>query len=271
MRAAFQCGRMRPSQGLLEAICSTCIHPRKVIDEALTQTSEYFIHGLLSKPVQGMVSNFSASSNRSDSLRNLDHPRSSQSTLGMDRVDNLDDLGSLLTDEEKLDSVTACDMPSSCQDGMLDIVSIRGAFHLGQIRVGLSHAQRLCQCREATVIIKRKTAVHIDGEPWRQTVSTLHLKRKKEPAIMLHRSPDESGGIETEVGKLLDWAEERQIIDRNVHSSLMKEFSRRIETKTRQKRVRSQENLMLSLSRAIGRTNSLPANSQKAYPSSISF
>jgi hypothetical protein len=179
---------------------------------------------------------------------------------------------SLLTDEEKLASVTACDMPSSCQDGMLDIVSIRGAFHLGQIRVGLSHAKRLCQCREATVIIKRKTAVHIDGEPWRQTVATLHIKRKKEPAIMLHRSADESGGVETEMAKLLDWAEERQIVDRNVHATLMKEFSRRIECKTRQRRVRSQDNLMLTLSRAMGRTNSLPSqNLASPFPNSITF
>ena len=168
--------------------------------------------------------------------------------------------------------MTACDMPSSCQDGMLDVVSIRGAFHLGQIRVGLSHAKRLCQCHEATVIIKRKTAVHIDGEPWRQTVSTLHIKRKKESAIMLHRSADESGGVETEMAKLLDWAEERQIIDRNVHSALMKEFSRRIERKTRQRRVRSQDNLMLSLSRAIGRTNSFPGNNQAPlFTDSITF
>lgn len=166
--------------------------------------------------------------------------------------------------------MTACDMPSSCQDGMLDIVSIRGAFHLGQIRVGLSHAQRLCQCREATIIIKRRTAIHIDGEPWRQTVATLHVRRKEEPAIMLHRSHDESGGVETEVAKLLEWAEERQIIDRNVHSTLMKEFSRRIESKTRQRRVRSQENLMLTLSRAL-QQNSFPKTANGTFPNSISF
>lgn len=190
----------------------------------------------------------------------------------MDRVDSLDDLAAFLSEEEQQARLTACDMPSSCQDGMLDIVSIRGAFHLGQIRVGLSHAQRLCQCREATVIIKRRTAIHIDGEPWRQTVATLHVRRKKEPAIMLHRSHDESGGVETEVAKLLDWAEERKIIDRNVHSTLMKEFSRRIESKTRQRRVQSQENLMLTLSRAL-QQNSFPSSGGNGgtFPNSISF
>jgi hypothetical protein len=125
-----------------------------------------------------------------------------------------------LTDEEKLAKATACNRPSSCQDGMLDVVSIRGAFHLGQIRVGLSQAQLLCQCHEATVTLKKNTAVQIDGEPWRQKGScTLQINRKKDPAIMLHRSPDEGGGVETEMANLLDWAEDRNIIDHNVHAT----------------------------------------------------
>jgi ATP-dependent exoDNAse (exonuclease V) beta subunit len=86
----------------------------------------------------------------------------------------------------------------------------------------------------------------------------------------LHRSHDESGGVETEMAKLLDWAEERQIIDRNVHATLMKEFSRRIESKTRQRRVRSQENLMLTLSRAL-QNNSFPTTGATTFPNSISF
>jgi hypothetical protein len=171
----------------------------------------------------------------------------------MDRVDSELDLESMvMTDEEKFQKVTACDRPSSCQDGLLDIVSIRGAFHLGQIRVGLSNAQKLCQCREATIIIRRKMSIQTDGEPWRENVCTLRVKRKKDAAIMLHRSADESNGVETEMAKLLDWAEDRRLVDNKVHAVLMKEFSRRIESKTRERRVRSQDNLMFSLKRAIG-------------------
>lgn len=173
-----------------------------------------------------------------------------------DRIDSVEDLTAtaLLSEEEKLSRVTACDNPSSCQDGMLDIVSIRGTFHLGQIRVGLSNAELLCQCREATITIKKKVAVQIDGEPWRQNISTLKIQRKKDPAIMLHRSPDESGGVEMEMSKLLDWAEEKRHITRNVHGTLMKEFSRRIESKTRQRRVLSQDNMLVTLNRAISNT-----------------
>lgn len=186
-------------------------------------------------------------------------PEVSSKGSSLERIDSVEDISSLaLTDEEKYARVTACDRPSSCQDGLLDIVSIRGAFHLGQIRVGLSTAQKLCQCREATIIVGRKVSVQIDGEPWRQNVCTLRVRRKKDAAIMLHRSADESNGVETEMAKLLDWAEERHLIDTKVHAALMKEFSRRIESKTRQRRVRSKDNLMFSLQRAmnVGNTRS---------------
>lgn len=154
--------------------------------------------------------------------------------------------------EEKLREVTACDLPSSCQDGLMDIVTVQSSVHLGQIRVGLSNAHVVCQCKEAEVRINRSMAIQVDGEPWRQNGSSvLKVKRKKEAAIMLHRAPDDGSGVETEMSKLLGWAEERQIIDKHVHDALMKEFSRRIECKTRQKRVESQDNLMISLKRAI--------------------
>jgi len=172
------------------------------------------------------------------------------------RVDSVEDLTEVLSEAQRYERVTACEDPSSCQDGVLDIVSIRSAFHLGQIRVGLSNAQRLCQCREATIHIKRKVALQIDGEPWRQNVCTLKVKRKPERATMLHRSEDKNG-VETEMAKLLDWAEEHKLIDQRVHNTLTKEFSRRIEYKTRQRRNKANDNIMFSLKRAIGSTGAI--------------
>jgi diacylglycerol kinase (ATP) len=189
-----------------------------------------------------------ASPRRTRSLSEVDNL---SSRLGrFDRVDSADELHNMMSPEERFAHVTACDMPSSCQDGYLDVVSIRGAFHLGQIKVGLSNAQRLCQCREATIVIKNKVAVQVDGEPWRQNTCRLTIKRKKDPAVMLHRSADD-GGVETEMSKLLDWAEARNMIDSQVHSILMKEFSRRIESKKRQRRVRQADNIMSTLKKAI--------------------
>lgn len=194
-------------------------------------------------------------------------------TKGRNRnlTDSSDELLDSLSFEERYASVTACDLPASCQDGILDIVSIRGAFHLGQIKVGLSNAHRLCQCREVTILIKNTVAVQVDGEPWRQPACNLTIKRKQEQAVMLHRSADD-GGVEMEMSKLLDWAEERKMIDSQVHMILMKEFSRRIESKNRQRRVREKDgNIMSTLKKAIssgGMSNSLSniPSSQVQWP-----
>jgi len=99
--------------------------------------------------------------------------------------------------------------------------------------------------------------VQLDGEPWSQSSCTLRVQRKKDAAIMLHRSAGDSNGVETEMSKLLDWAEERAYIDSDTHAILMKEFSRRIESKTRERRERSQDGLMQSLKRAMESTGNL--------------
>lgn len=150
------------------------------------------------------------------------------------RTESSEDLLRKLSEEERYDRVTACDLPASCQDGILEVVSIRSLFHLGQIRVGLSNAQRLCQCRNIKIVTRKKVAFQIDGEPWRQDKCELEIRRKPDPALMLHRSMED--GVETEMSKLLEWAEERKLIDATVHRALMKEFSRRIESKTRRRR-----------------------------------
>lgn len=108
----------------------------------------------------------------------------SNAIKGFARSDSVEDILSLGQSRgERLTKVTACDLPSSCQDGYLDVVSIRGTFHLGQIRVGLSNAQLLCQCKEAAVTLKKRTAVQIDGEPWRQQQSILRISRKNVRAV----------------------------------------------------------------------------------------
>lgn len=185
--------------------------------------------------------------------------------------DSVDDISACLTDEERFAKVTSCDRPSSCQDGYLDVVSVRGSFHLGQIRVGLSTCQQLCQCRDLKIVIKRKVPVQLDGEPWSQNACTLHVKRKKDAAIMLHRSADDSNGVETEMSKILDWAEERNYIDNETHAILMKEFSRRIENKTRERRERSKDGLILSLKRAMESTGNLGNGGYQNGQSGIMF
>jgi hypothetical protein len=50
---------------------------------------------------------------------------------GLRRNDSYEEIAELEIPRE----LASCDSPSSCQDGLLDVVSIRGTFHLGQVRL----------------------------------------------------------------------------------------------------------------------------------------
>lgn len=168
------------------------------------------------------------------------------------------DLDTSMTEtlEDKLERIIACDTPSSCQDGRIEVISHSGNFHLGQIRVGLSTAKKLCQCSTVRIKLKKKIAVQIDGEPWMQEKAILHIQREKDPAIMLHRALEEGGGIEMEVANLLEWAEEESYISREAHSVLMKEFSKRIEVKNRD-RLTKQGTVFSNMKKRISSTPKL--------------
>jgi hypothetical protein len=74
---------------------------------------------------------------------------------------------------------------------------------------------------------------------------------------MLHRSAVDSNGVETETANLLDWAEDKKLIDEKIHAALMKEFSRRIESKTRQRREQNNRQVGFSLKRAIASSGNM--------------
>jgi len=146
-------------------------------------------------------------------------------------------------DLDHFDRLTDCSGASSCQDGKIDVVSYYGNFHLGQIRVGLGTAQLLCQCSELTIVLKKRLAIQIDGEPWKQDKAKIKIVRKNDPAVMLHKTGGDTG-TESILAEVLEWAEDQSIIDREIHNALMKEYSRRIESKTRDRRNKSKENLL---------------------------
>jgi len=198
-----------------------------------------------------------------------DHFGEKRQVLSSDESDSIIGDGSIvdnenidMTPEDRLARIMNCTSPSSCQDGTLDVISHRGNFHLGQIRVGLSNAQRLCQCSKVKITMKKGTAVQVDGEPWKQDSGTLTIERQKDPAMMLHRALEEGGGIETEVANLLEWAEEKKIIMKDTHDTLMKEFSRRIEKKTRARRNKTQQTVFASMKKRISSSNRFPSNSE---------
>ena len=54
----------------------------------------------------------------------------------------------------------------SCyNDGLIDICYVRGAFHLGQIKVGLSNPKLLAQAKSVRIHVKKPLPIQTDGEP----------------------------------------------------------------------------------------------------------
>ena len=72
-------------------------------------------------------------------------------------------------------------------------------------------------------------------------------------AAMLHKESGGSNGVVSETVALLDWAEERGVIKKSQHDALLKEFSRRLETRgLAQSQNSSRENLVAMGVKSIG-------------------
>jgi diacylglycerol kinase (ATP) len=56
-------------------------------------------------------------------------------------------------------------MQQAHDDGLVEAVSVDGPLHLGRIKTGISHGERLGQCRRAELHFLEKTHVQFDGEP----------------------------------------------------------------------------------------------------------
>lgn len=69
---------------------------------------------------------------------------------------------------------------SSMQDGLIDVVAVYGALHLGKLQVGLSKAIRLCQCKAVDIQINTMLPVQVDGEPWMQNPAKIQVSFYKQ-------------------------------------------------------------------------------------------
>jgi diacylglycerol kinase (ATP) len=119
---------------------------------------------------------------------------------------------------------------SSMQDGLLDVVALRGIVHLGQLQVGMGQAVQLCQCKQAVVVTSQKLPMHVDGEPWGQKPCEVVISAQKEKACMLRRTVSSGGELAQEFLRLLDWGEARGIMTDAGKHVLLEELSRRVES-----------------------------------------
>jgi len=120
---------------------------------------------------------------------------------------------------------------SSMQDGMVDIVVVHGALHLGQLNIGVDKPVRICQAREVRVVVDRKIPMHVDGEPWEQPACTIDI-RLKNKATMLRRTADARGMTIIEMQNTLDWARKEDIISDEQREQIMIEAYRRADARS---------------------------------------
>lgn len=68
---------------------------------------------------------------------------------------------------------------SKRDDGLLDVVAVYGAFHLGQLSLGTDRPVRLKQARVVRIDVARDFPVHVDGQPWEETGgATISITRR---------------------------------------------------------------------------------------------
>ena len=75
---------------------------------------------------------------------------------------------------------------SSMQDGMVDVVVVYGALHLGQLNWGVDKPVRICQARNVKVIVERGSHAR-RGEPWEQPACTIDIKLRNKALMLRHR------------------------------------------------------------------------------------
>ncbi len=63
-------------------------------------------------------------------------------------------------------------------DGLIEVVGVYGAWHLGQLQVGLNRAVRLAQGSRVQVMTSEELPMQVDGEPWLQAAATVTVSLK---------------------------------------------------------------------------------------------
>ena len=64
-------------------------------------------------------------------------------------------------------------------DGLVDIVAVYGALHLGQLSWGTDRPVRLRQARTVKIEVSKAFPVHVDGQPWEERGgATLTIKKR---------------------------------------------------------------------------------------------
>jgi diacylglycerol kinase (ATP) len=86
--------------------------------------------------------------------------------------------------------------PSRKDDGVIEIVAVSGALHLGQLNVRMSTPVRIAQARDVSIELKRKLPVQVDGEPWLQRRGRLDVRLQDSFRMLKNRTNDNTNACD---------------------------------------------------------------------------
>jgi len=120
------------------------------------------------------------------------------------------------------------DVPQSMSDGILEVVAVYGTWHLGQLQVGLSKAERLARGRHIRLVMSGTLPMQIDGEPWMQGPCQMDIHCKGQ-AFMLRRLGSNSAGVMASiVGEVLESCESSGVLTLAQRQAIIGELAARL-------------------------------------------
>lgn len=78
--------------------------------------------------------------------------------------------------------------PQAPDDGLLEVIGVRGTAHLGLVQSGMSKGERLGQTSSVQIVVTATIAAQVDGEPFEIPPSTIEISYKN--TVPMLRSPD---------------------------------------------------------------------------------
>merc|ERR1711871_394225 len=118
--------------------------------------------------------------------------------------------------------------PASMQDGLVEVVAVMSAFHLGQIQVGLAQAVKLGQARSVEIETTRDQSMQVDGEPWVQPPGKFSVTHH-EKVFMCQRSESSASEVQRARMGTLSWALKEHHISRQAYQIVLQKMSADVE------------------------------------------
>lgn len=113
-------------------------------------------------------------------------------------------------------------------DGKLEIVAVGGSWHLGQLTVGLSRAERLRQGRRIVVRTVEALPMQIDGEPFVQPAGQVSVALRGQSRVLRRVENKPIAKLMRAVEEALESAADKGVISSAQHDALSGELAARI-------------------------------------------